>query len=314
MDYYQLYAHRRWYTTLLLFDEGETSIINVQYRFKTQFEDFMTTNNFFPSLSDRFFSYILNPAGNWGDGIIEDFNYSIDFSSVIVNGGNVITVPDGGEWISDSVFQFTAENFNISEADTIEVLYDISDWKMIAYFTDNSAGDEAVREISVSSTLPGQGPAEYSKRNMFDRDTATAWVEGAQGNGNGEWIEVELNDYSVEFVGIINGYVKDESTYLENSRIRKLKYEIIPDEEGPYYNEYYGNIEGTIELPDLSWTELINSDFSGLVQKVYFMGNPLPVKRIRLEILEVYPGTLYEDLCITEFFVMGYTYEEIESW
>lgn len=314
MDYYHLYAYRRWYTTHLLFDEGETSIISVQYRFKTQFEDFSTNKNYSPSLSDRFFRYILNPAGNWGDGVIEDFSYSIDFSSVIVNGGNVITVPSGGTWISDSVFQFTAENFNISEADTIEVLYDISIWKMADYFRNNSIRDESIREVSVSSTLSGQGSADYSKRNMFDRDMATAWVEGVQGDGTGEWIEVELNGYSIDFIGIINGYAKDESAYIENSRIRKLKYEIILDEEGPYYHDYYENIEGTVELPDLSWAEIENNDFSEIVLEVYFGGSLLPVKRIRLEAVEVYPGTMYEDLCITELFISGHTWEEIENW
>ncbi len=314
MDFYHLYAHRRWYTTHLLFDSGETSTINVQYRFKTQFEDFLTSKRFYPSLSARFFRYILNPAGNWGDGIVEDFSYSIDFSSVIGNVGFVITVPDGGEWVSDSIFRFTAENYDISEADAIEVLYDISTWKMIDYFTDNNIRDESIREINVSSTLPRHGSADYSIRNMFDRDMATAWVEGAQGDGTGEWIEIDLNNYSVVFIGIMNGYAKYESTYLENSRIRKLRYEIIQDEEGPYYHDYYENIEGTVELPDLSWAEFENNDFSEIVQQVYFSDSPLPVKRIRLEVLEVYPGTLYEELCITELFISGFTWEEIESW
>ena len=77
---YELFAHRRWFTTKLPFNTGETMILTVQYRFKTMFQDFVTTKSFLPGYDNRFFRYILNPAGNWGSGFVDDFSYEIDFS------------------------------------------------------------------------------------------------------------------------------------------------------------------------------------------------------------------------------------------
>ncbi|MCK4505099.1 MAG: hypothetical protein KAW14_05745 [Candidatus Aegiribacteria sp.] len=308
LDMYRLFAHRRWFMTELSFNTGETIILTVQYRFKTLFQDFLTTKSFFPGYDNRLFRYILNPAGNWGSGIVENFSYEIDFSSVFRNHGSVIAVPETGVWISDGVYRFTQENFNIAEADTIGVIYEVNAWKMADYFREFSIPDECIERIRVSSTLDPQRPSDYSISNLLDMDFQTAWVEGSSGDGTGEWIEIDLSEFSVAYIGILNGYAKDENIYYGNSRIREVRYELTYDKEESSYSYFSGDIEETVDLTDIPWTVFDDSNFSKFVQTIYSSGMEKPISKIRLEILDIYPGDDYDDLCITELIILGYPY------
>lgn len=307
-DMYELFARRKWFTTKLPFNAGEIMILTVQYRFKTLFQDFITTKSFLPGYDNRFFRYILNPAGNWGSGIVDDFSYEIDFSSVLRNHGSVIAVPESGEWISDGVYRFTQENFNIAEAETIVVVYEVNTWKMADYVRELSIPDDCVERIRVSSSLDPQGSSDYGLSNLLDMDLTTAWVEGSRGDGTGEWIEIDLSEFSVAYIGIMNGYTKDESTYYENSRVRKVRIELTYDQDESSYSYFSGDIGETVDLADIPWTVVDDSNFFTFVQLIYSSGMEKPIKKIRLEILDVYPGDDYDDLCITELIILGYPY------
>jgi hypothetical protein len=67
-----------------------------------------------------------------------------------------------------------------------------------------------------SSTLPAKD-GRYSVANLFDGRLDTAWVEGAEGVGVGEWLELEF-DEPVDLDGFLlaPGYGKSPSTFLEN--------------------------------------------------------------------------------------------------
>lgn len=307
VDDYSLWARRTWFTAQIPFSAGDTSVVTVQYRFKTQFEDFVTNKDVFPSITNRYFRYVLNPAGYWSDGIVEDFGYTIDFSSVLASGGEVISVPECGTWISEDVFSFESNDFDILHADSIEVLYDIVSLKMYQYFSSSALSSQHLEEVNVSSTL--QGAPDYAVGNLFDMDMTTAWVEGASGDGTGEWINIEFDDVSVYSIGIVNGYIKNETTYRENARIRKVELEIVIDEDGPYYNKWSEDRIEVIELPDLSWEEIENGHFGSYFEELYFDGGGGEgMESIRIKVLEVYPGTVYDDLCVTELIIMGYPY------
>lgn len=307
-DMYSLFAHRRWFMTELSFNSGETMILTVQYRFKTLFLDFITTKSFFPGYDNRFFRYTLNPAGNWGSGIVEDFSYEIDFSSVLRNHGSVISVPEAGEWISDGIYRFEQENFDIAEADTIRVVYEVNAWKTADYIRELSIPDDCIESIRVSSTLDPQGSSDYSISNLLDMDFTTAWVEGSGGDGTGEWIEIDLGGFSVAYIGILNGYTKDENTYFGNSRVREVGYELTYDQEESSYSYFSGDVGEIVDLTDTPWTEFDDNNFYQFVQTIYSSGMEKPIKKIRLEILDVYPGDDYDDLCITELIILGYPY------
>ena len=59
---------------------------------------------------------------------------------------------------------------------------------------------------------------------MFDDTTGTAWVEGQQGNGVGEWITVEFETpRRVRSFVVQNGYQKSDDIFRKNNRVRQLR-------------------------------------------------------------------------------------------
>ena len=136
--------------------------------------------------------------------------------------------------------------------------------------------------IVASSALKAQGSKSYKASNVFDRDPETAWVEGVKGHGIGQWIE--LKNTSIRETGIwcgvyqiciLNGYVKSDKAWRENGRVKRLKV---------YCN---GKPKYIMELQNSRSLQAFDVDFS-------------KGATIRFEILDVYPGTKYQDTVITE--------------
>lgn len=81
-----------------------------------------------------------------------------------------------------------------------------------------------------SSTLPSYKDIVYSADKAHDFDVATAWVEGKNDYGIGEFIEYSfdmttLKQHQLGITKIIlaNGYKKTKKIWEENSRVKKLK-------------------------------------------------------------------------------------------
>ena len=149
----------------------------------------------------------------------------------------------------------------------------------------------SVNNITASSCLKPQGTETYDAENLHDFNHESAWAEGVKGNGIGEYIIYEFpgNCPRVTTVNILNGYVRNEKLWRENSRVRKLKL---------YYND---TPIGILELEDsrtLQWFD------------VGILGNGLSAKEtavwtLKFEILEVYPGTRHKDTVISEIYFDG---------
>ena len=134
--------------------------------------------------------------------------------------------------------------------------------------------------VTASSTLVENLSTEtknHSPINMTDNDANTAWVEGAVGDGVGEWILLEGDSiFDLDTIQITNGYTGTDSLYEKNNRIKKL--EITAD-------------NGQSKVVDL---------VDGLKEAQNFILNFKDIQSIKIVILEVYEGSKYEDLCISE--------------
>ena len=88
-----------------------------------------------------------------------------------------------------------------------------------------------------SSTAEATSTNSYRVTNLLDGDLATAWNEGAEGPGLGEWIQFEFSQSTrLARIEIANGYQKDAERFEGNPRVQSLKVE-------------YSN--GTTQLVDL---------------------------------------------------------------
>lgn len=140
---------------------------------------------------------------------------------------------------------------------------------------------DSIKKMRASSELVEEsnlGTFYHLVDNLFDGSNQTAWVEDIPGNGMGEWVEFDFNDaYTLSGVEITNGYQKSETTYLNNGRVEWLKFTFS---DGSSYETFLDDAYGTSQRVDFP--------------------TPVDTTSLRIEIISVYPGALYQDTCITE--------------
>jgi len=297
MGSYMVDGETEWHIASLEFESGETKTVSVHCRILASYDDFSTTKNFLPSYSFRYFRYTLDPAGYWGCGIADEMEIAVDFSWITANGGAVDEITGPGTWLTDDIWSFSSENFMFDGTDPIEFQYSIDRWKLAGLFRDNFIPEWYFTRIEVSSELPDQGEYQYDYGNLFDSNPATAWVEGSAGDGTGEWIEVELPEaYHLGFIAVLNGYQSSREAYEANGRAAEISCTL-------FFTD--GSTESrTVDLEDLTWDELSIDPCRGY-QRIYDSGMPREVDRFRLEISDIYPGSIYSDMCISECIVLG---------
>jgi hypothetical protein len=143
--------------------------------------------------------------------------------------------------------------------------------------------------LAASSTLANQGRYNYKIDNISDDDPMTAWVEGKTDYGIGEYFEIRFDSHIWGVNTIYNGYQASPKSWMENSRVKKFKvyknnvalcYLVLTDEMGKQY----------FELPGYNFTNINDSD-SDVV--------------LRFEIMDVYKGTKWQDVAISEIKYAG---------
>jgi hypothetical protein len=149
---------------------------------------------------------------------------------------------------------------------------------------------------TASSYLKSQGSNSYDPSNAHDLSFQTAWVEGVSGYGIGEYIEYEFppSNPRINTVIIVNGYVKSQSAWINNSRVKKIKMYI----DGKPYA--YLNLEDKRAAQTFSVDPIGHSDrqdFKALETKSTW--------KVRFEIVDVYKGNKYDDVAITEIYFDG---------
>lgn len=133
-----------------------------------------------------------------------------------------------------------------------------------------------IQSISASSHLKEKSINHIPER-LVDEDTSTAWVEGVNGNGEGEYVFINLNDlYSVSGIKIWNGYQKSKDLYFKNARPAEIKLEFS---------------DGTIEQLELQ-------DEFGKGQTFHF--ETRITAYVKMTIISIYEGDKYEDTVISE--------------
>ncbi len=146
-----------------------------------------------------------------------------------------------------------------------------------------------VDTITASSALKPSKSYTYEASNAHDFDHETAWVEGAQGHGIGEWLCYEFSGSCprITTVKIMNGYIKSDKTWRDNGRVKSLLL---------YYN---GEPYAILDLVDSRSLQCFDVGTLG------FHDSDAPSWTLKFEIKEVYPGKKYADTAITELYFDG---------
>lgn len=147
---------------------------------------------------------------------------------------------------------------------------------------------EGPYEVTASSFLASSGNVDYKPENAHDFTLKTAWVEGVKGYGIGEYLEYSFTNKCprVTDIKIYNGYVKSDKTWKENSRVKTIKMYV---NDTPYA---ILNLKDTTAEQTFSFEPLgRRADGKDLI--------------LKFEIVDVYKGTKFDDVAITELFFDG---------
>ncbi len=133
--------------------------------------------------------------------------------------------------------------------------------------------------VTATSTLD---PKLYGPENVWEAssDSTKAWAEGVPGDGLGEGLDLTLDrPMRLHAVGIVNGFHKSRELYHANNRVAELSVSLN------------GEKDFVVTIPD----EYLTSE------QYWFPlnGYDKPVRTVRLRINKVYPGTKYQDTCIS---------------
>lgn len=80
---------------------------------------------------------------------------------------------------------------------------------------------------------------------------------------------------SVSGINIVNGYAKDNSVFGNNCRVKKMKFSFS---DGTAFTK---NLSDTRDLQNIGFGKVIYTDY------------------IKMTIVDTYPGSKYEDTCIS---------------
>ena len=234
------------------------------------------------------FNYILETGASWKDKIEK-----IDIEIKIENGKLIYDVGS----IEPSGYIFNEKNNSIewrlsdiepTKNDNIRVGY--SNYPYIGKGGSQCDCATADEMSTMSSSYLSEGKVSYYPCMATDGDEKTAWVEGIDGSGVGEWIGNLRNGLyltltkNYQKIKIFNGFGESKELWKKNNRVKKLKI-IYPNSQ-----------EQVIELEDIFGYQIIDlSEIIRLKENGY----------VKLEIMDVYKGTDFDDTAISEIRLLG---------
>ncbi len=232
-----------------------------------------------------------NPSTSWiPEGSASEEGVTIRFLSDIKI-DTLAIIPNAGPDVSYQVFVNGSSFGNISgssplqiDSETVRTIYircSSDEARGLKEVQINKAGGPPIvypglvmAEVTSSSSLtPIQS---YSPELVFDGRLDFGWVEGSQGQGIGETLDVEfLSPQNFDALYIANGYQRSPSHFEKNSRIKEV--DVIS-----------AGVSETYTLKDLDGIQMLK------------LKSPILTDKLSLRIKSVYPGSKYEDTVISE--------------
>lgn len=125
----------------------------------------------------------------------------------------------------------------------------------------------------------------HPPEHAFDNDPRTAWNENSPGPGDGEWIEAQFRrPMRVHRIRIATGWDASSARHGDlfslNSHLRVVRFTMD------------GGISRTIDVGEEQRTVVVE-------------GLDIVTRRVRIDAISVWPGTHWEDLCISDGAIEG---------
>lgn len=293
-------VYKFWELSKLTLASKKESKVSVTYRMQTTNDGMHYANQF----NDNSFIYNLYPALSFGNGIIEEFNVTIDVSDVIGWGGKLKKIEgvDLGFTGSDRIITGHYSNFDLNKHRQLKVTYNIKNW----YF--KTLYEQYARwPVFKADSELAEGKTVYVAANMRDLNCDTAWVEGKSDFGRGEKIKFQIKGWITQIL-LVNGFRKTEKTFYENNRIKRIALYVDGKKLGEmeFPDRKYCRVDMTNILDEGELLNLGNFFDDRNLGKTLQSGRIFaPESDIEIEILDVYRGTKYNDTCVSDIYVMA---------
>ncbi len=154
----------------------------------------------------------------------------------------------------------------------------------------------AIKEIEAQNFIGGKDIFMYWGGNLVDGDISTSWAYTRGGTDKLFYTRAIVsfhfrNTNWIDEIRIWNGYGKNTDLWKKNNRAKEISIWLGISVTNDFMNKKY-----------------ILKDTEGY-QSIKF--NPVLVNKVNIQILSTYPGTTYDDTCISEieFWYQGQKYE-----
>ena len=202
---------------------------------------------------------------------------------------SVVDNPDADLQVCDRVAMKANTDYEALSDVEIALLCFVEENPVLSHFYSGNCSwycGGQIDSVTASSALADR----YAAEKAHDFSIVTAWVEGVEGNGEGEYLRYSFPGTCPRITTVLihNGYVKNWDVWRDNGRVKRLLM---------YYNDEPYAI---LNLQDTMGLQSFDVGVLGYEDK-----DSAPAWSIKFEILEVYPGKKYEDTAITEIYFDG---------
>jgi hypothetical protein len=290
-----LFTIKSWKKSVIPFERNQTRDVTIHYKARYSENDESVSDDL--HIGDATFAYSLSPAATW-KGPIGKGKIEINILHPEPEDVSIQKPKDRFKKITDTRYEWDFENLKPTMADDIRV---VAHSKYDSYTTGFSEEDATKRvsyvlkehqyfldhtdyDATASSTLAAQGKHNYDVVNIKDdptREVQSPWAEGAEGDGIGESITLNVRR-PLPLYGILiqPGYYDygNKEPWLKNNRVAAL--EITLNDERTF----------TETIPD------------EIFQRPYLIrvgDYTKPVTKIKMVIKGVHRGTQFRDTCIS---------------
>ena len=286
---------KSWKKSVIPFEKNQTREVMIHYKAPYAENDESVSDDLHKS--DATFAYSLSPAATW-KGTIGKGKIEINILHPESEDVSIEKPKERFKKISDTHYEWDFENLKPTLADDIRI---VAHSKYDSYPTGyseeelNSRASYVLRgnqyfldhrnyDATASSTLAPQGKHHYEVENIKadpQREVLSPWCEGANGDGVGESITLDVKR-PLPLYGILirPGYwdYGDDKVWKKNNRVAAL--EITLNDEQTF----------TETIPD----EMFQEPYLIRVRDY-----TKPVNKIKLVIKGVHRGTQFRDTCIS---------------
>lgn len=202
---------------------------------------------------------------------------------------SVVDIPYTDLQVCDRVAMKASTDYNALSDVEFALLCFVEENPVLSHFYSGNCSwycGGQIDSVTASSVLADR----YAAEKAHDFSIVTAWVEGVEGNGEGEYLRYSFPGTCPRITTVLihNGYVKNWEVWYDNARVKRLLM---------YYNDEPYAI---LNLQDTMGLQSFDVGVLGYEDK-----DSAPAWSIKFEILEVYPGKKYEDTAITEIYFDG---------